>query len=139
MAKKPRKKPPTREKVASIWVDTASLLIGDPCQTLRSKRDKSKVPTYEDLLKARFPESEHPLPDLEKLLKEGKTAEEIWKVWKESRPVYQETVVFQNNHGTVGAVCLNVGNDGYYPVYLERNNKGEPRRIIIELGGKVKP
>jgi hypothetical protein len=39
---------------------------------------------------------------------------------------------------TVG-LAVRVGCDGWYPVYLETDEGGEPSRIIIELGGKVEP
>jgi hypothetical protein len=49
------------------------------------------------------------------------------------------SVTIPSRGGGVGGIAVTVGVDGWYPVYLERNKAGEMLRLIIELGGQVKP
>ena len=38
-----------------------------------------------------------------------------------------------------GDLSVQVGCDGWYPVYLETDDDGQPSRLVIELGGRMTP
>ena len=125
-----------RTKLGSIWVDTATLLIGDPCQILK-QTDKDCL-TYNDLVNLIFPgKPESEIQRVDELLKKrGKlTKEELEELSvKLKMPDPKKIVEIKNSYGGTGALAIGTGSDGYYPVYLEKDEKGE--RLIIELGGK---
>lgn len=99
----------TREKLGSIFTDTATLLIGDPCKVLYSSDDQERNhftwEAYVDLC-GDFCRKVVEVPDL---------------------------------LGRAGALSIQVGADGWYPVYLETDEDGRPARLVIELGGQVEP
>jgi hypothetical protein len=132
-----------REKLGSIWVDTASLLIGDPCQLLSSV--DSQALTYEDLLKLIF--STRSTKDKKRRsnlfdlgLKSGLSEADAKELMDLSMIVPPNKVVtIENSQGNIGAINYMTDCDGYYPVYVEFRTTGEPARLVIELGGKVRP
>lgn len=132
-----------RTKLCSVWSDTASLIVGDPCQLLTDVRLGRRVPTYNDLLGLVFPE--RPQGDRERvkeLLGRGDqlSQSDLKELIEESASATSNKVVtLLNERGGAGAVYIQTGCDGYYPVYLEYDSKGEGVRIVIELGGKVSP
>jgi hypothetical protein len=48
-----------REKIGSFWVDTATVMMGDPCQILQNDDCNKPVPTYKDLMEKFFPANPH--------------------------------------------------------------------------------
>lgn len=132
-----------RDKLGSIWVDTATLIIGDPCQLLVSGKD-TKVPTYDDLMKLAFPgkspETHARVDELMAKLVSDKMTQEEMEELKEGMmiPSPNKVVLMKNSNGGVGAISYQTGSDGYYPVYVEYDDKGKATRLVIELGGKVK-
>ncbi len=134
-----------RDKLGSIWVDTATLIIGDPCQLLASKKDEeTKVPTYDDLMKMTFPrespETHARVNELMARLPTDKMTQKDMEELQESMmmPSPNKVVLMKNSNGGVGAISYQTGSDGYYPVYVEYDAKGKATRLVIELGGQVK-
>lgn len=120
----------TREKLGSIWVDTANLLIGDPCQLLAS--EDSPVPTYDDLMKLKFPATVEGYEELLASIERGE------KPVIPLAKIAPNPVLLSNRHGGVGAICYSTGCDGYYPVFVEYEDD-KAKRLVIELGGQVEP
>jgi hypothetical protein len=141
----------TTAKLGSVWVDTATLLIGDPCRFIPDAGDPdptddpildyaeymdlwdqqgTKVPFLDDNSRAFF-SRQPPSDDRDGLLAATRTIEPAFvRIVAGDDPVEDSL--------TVG-LAVRVGCDGWCPVYLETDEGGEPSRIIIELGGKVNP
>lgn len=109
-----------RQKLGSFFVDTGTLLLADPCKVLPDE-DGPRI-TYDSLLE---------------LWNAGDTSVVIGGM---SMPVQQshQFVAVKDARGNNGAIAVSVGNDGWYPVFFERDESGA-ERIVIELGGQVKP
>jgi hypothetical protein len=140
----------TTEKLGAVWVDTATLLIGDPCRFITDPdldagesprmdyaeymalwdQQGAKVPFLDDASRAFFAR-QPPSDDRDGLLAATRTIEPAFvRIVAGDDPVEDSL--------TVG-LAVRVGCDGWCPVYLETDEGGEPSRIIIELGGKVEP
>ncbi len=125
-----------REWVGAFWVDTAMVLVGDPCQVLQNEDCNKPAPTYKDLMDKFFP-SQPRADRLDEILhKTAQTTEEL----REALGLIQRSpkfVSFSNPHGQAGSYTLQTGSDGWCHVYKESNDNGVVR-IIIECG-KVHP
>lgn len=128
----------SRVLVGSIWTDTGSLIIGDPCQLLSSQDGDAMC--YEKLLSLVYPESSKN-DRMQELANRGDLNKEeileLVELMKADVPVVNSQLPIPNMTGGTAALNLLVGSDGYYPVYLEKDETGE--RIVIELGGKIQP
>lgn len=127
-----------RAWVGAFWVDTAMVLVGDPCQVLQNEDCTKPAPTYKELIDKFFPS--HPRGERvdEILAKQGPTTDELREALDLiQRPPMPTAVSFQNTHGDAGSFALQTGTDGWYHVYKEYNSNGVVR-IIIECG-KVDP
>lgn len=94
-----------RTKLGSVFTDTATLLVGDPCKIL-----------------------------------EGDACLLGWDGYVDACGDYTKKVVeIPDPIGRAGALSVQVGSDGWYPVYLETDKEGKPARLVIELGGQVEP
>lgn len=112
------------EKLGSFWVDTATVLIGDPCQLLPSANPDDTVPST----------TRHQLIELF----QGSRQEELVEIAGvvhifHSAPGWKDHVVIPG-----GSLAVRVGTDGWCHVHLVRDARGAPRRIIIDIG-KVAP
>ncbi len=132
-----------RKKLGSIWVDTATILVGDPCQLL-ADGERSKVPVYADLLRRIFP-SRSPAEEARahELLSrpEELSVAELTELNELTRmPPPNRVVLLPNRSGEgIAAISILTGSDGFYPVYLEYDAEDNAARLVIELGGKVEP
>lgn len=120
-----------REKIGSFCVDTGTILMADPCQVVPESKKKARW-TYKDILGLFYTQ--------------GTTYTEPAIVHDDQvlfpaqeRTQRAEHVTLRSETNGVTGIVITVGVDGWYPVYLERNADGTPKRIIIECGGKVKP
>jgi hypothetical protein len=122
---------PPREKLGSVWVDTATLLVGDPCQFIR---EPGEAPLLDwDRYVELFDEqgTTHVVPALMR--------EDVEVLPASERAIPATRVAIANRRGGTAGLAVVVGCDGFYPVFLERGEDGEPLRLIIELGGQVEP
>jgi 2-hydroxy-3-keto-5-methylthiopentenyl-1-phosphate phosphatase len=122
------------EKLGSVWVDTAQIIIGDPCQIL--KTEDNQVPTFEELHNKIFYTADvvDDLIDEARSVNSSSEATELIRRLQKIMPKFRRFVTFANNNGFTGAIAVLCGTDGWYPVYLEYNDQGNPHRIIIEIG-----
>jgi len=123
-----------REFVGAFWVDTAMVLVGDPCQVLQNDDCTKPAPTYKELMDKFFPP--HPRDERvdQILAKPGPTTEELKEALERiQRPMTPNVINFSNTHGQPGSFALQTGTDGWYHVYKESNENGVVR-IIIECG-----
>jgi hypothetical protein len=122
---------PPREKLGSVWVDTATLLVGDPCQFIR---EPGEAPLLDwDRYVALF--DEQGATRVEPAVVVG--GEEVLPASERTIPATR--VAIANPRGGTAGLAVIVGCDGFYPVFLERGEDGEPLRLVIELGGQVEP
>ncbi len=63
------------------------------------------------------------------------TYDKFREAWGEG-PEFPPSIRLTSPSGQAVAVAVNVGVDGWYPVYHERDADGA-ERIVIELGGQV--
>ena len=100
------------EKIGSFWTDTAMVLVGDPCQFLRSKwKEVFTGLGYDDYL----------------------------KLWNNDF-VNGKYISVPNNHDTqMAGMAILTGCDGWHHVYLERDEQGEPSKLVVDLVAKTKP
>jgi hypothetical protein len=138
----------TRTKLGSVWTDVATILIGDPCRFVKNP-DESPEITYDELMailrppmtdaeSAEYAELEAKLsvePSAKKALGLLRKMNELLKNSRSRDISNYEARQIPPHKG----LAVNVGCDGYYPVYLVRNAKGEPVRIEILLGGRGEP
>lgn len=110
----------TRELLGSIWTDTAMLVVGDPCQLITDETE------YEAFCDRGEQYTETPM------VVGGKILSMLFCV-------VQKTWEVKNNLDGTGAIAVRTGTDGYFPVYLERDEQGKPFRLIVELSGLVEP
>ena len=103
------------EKIGSFWVDTANVLIGDPCQVLTDER-------YQELMEKLF------------YCDESETIQIAGETLTLPRMKTERFVPLPNRHGADGAFSINTGTDGWYPVYVEYDDDDNPVRIVIEIG-----
>jgi hypothetical protein len=112
-----------RIRIGSFFTDTATILIGDPCQFIRDERD--------------FGEKRKELNYMEFV--------DMWQAQAKKvpgffMPVEPNHIEIPNRHNGVAGIAVRTGSDGWYPVYLEYDEDDqEPVRVVIELGGKVSP
>ncbi len=130
-----------REKIGSFWVDTGTVLIGDPCQFLAGEGEPPRI-TYDSLSRL-WHEQGETVPSLDDREKEVfaklPPSPERDDLLAATRVIRPDFIRVDAPSGQPGGFVITVGNDGWYPVYLERDKYGEPKRIVIELGGYVKP
>lgn len=122
-----------RIKLGSFWTDTASLLLGDPCQLL-PPRGQERL-TWEDFQEQVARASQALAPPPRQIT--GPDGVRLTLPWLSSPP--PGMVLSVPGHGAEAAVRVQVDSDGYYPVYLEYDEHGQPCRVVIELGGQVRP
>lgn len=97
-----------REFVGSLWIDTASVMVGDPCQLLSSA-------------------------DQMYLNMERRAADDASE---EYSPVY--ATKDGSPVGSAIVSCTHSRCDGWAWVWIERDKNGEPLRLIVDLSTKVK-
>jgi hypothetical protein len=121
----------TREKLGSFFVDTGTILIADPCQVIHDHGESPHI-GYTRLIEL-FEEQGTPYTEPGIVLQGREVVPPLERVTP------ARSVTIPSRGGGVGGIAVNVGVDGWYPVFLERNKAGEMLRIIIELGGRVEP
>jgi hypothetical protein len=121
----------TREKLGSFWTDTGTILLGDPCQFVHDHGETPHI-SYTRLFDL-FEEQGRPYTE-PGIVVGGEVVVPPFERVERAR-----SVTIPSRGGGVGGIAVNVGCDGFYPVYMERDENGEPVRLIIELGGHVEP
>lgn len=120
-----------REKIGSFWVDTGTILLADPCQVVPVSKKKTRW-TYKDLLSLFYTQgtayTEPALVHDDHVIFPAR-----------ERTQRAEHITLRSDGNGVAGIVITVGVDGWYPVYLERNADGTPKRIIIECGGHTEP
>lgn len=123
---------PPREKLGSFFVDTASILIGDPCQFIKEPGEPPLLDwdRYVGLFE------EQGTPHVEPAV----VVDGVELIPAFARTIDAAHVAIEGPRGVNAGLAVMVGCDGFYPVYIERDEAtGEPMRLVIELGGQVKP
>lgn len=134
----------TREKLGSLWIDTATVIVGEPCALIADRRGDGPPIEYIDFVGLwREQGTRVPDPMAEQLVR---LSEQLGKpVPDDMRDATQvreaDHITVRNAHGTPGAFAVRTleNCDGWAAVYLERDKDGRPRRLIVDLNTKVEP
>jgi hypothetical protein len=133
----------TRTKLGSVWTDIATLLIGDPCRFIKEPGESPEITHIQMIEICHSSETaDAESEEFDRIMAEikanpGRFKELFPKLPRLSR---DSTANYEGRQiPPHKGLVVNVESDGYYPVYLVRNAKGEPVRIEILLGGKVEP
>lgn len=130
-----------REKLGSVWIDTATVIVGDPCQLLpdnrggrggRAGRDNQTNYTYAGYMVQAIEQGPKHEPDVRVI--HGQRFE------TPQRQEPAQVVRLPSGGDSSAAIAVRTceGCDGWAAVYLERDRQGRPRRLIVDLVTKVK-
>lgn len=120
-----------KDKIGSIWVDSGTILIADPCHVIPGKGEPPKI-DYDRLGELFYAQGRRYTEPAVVI-----AGEEIIPAGERVERALHVTIPSEGDG--VGGIVVGVGCDGWFPVFLEKDQDGEPLRIIIELGGQVKP
>jgi hypothetical protein len=117
---------PPREKIGSFLVDSATVLVGEPCHLVPGE-GKAPLVTY-DRLKEMFHEQGRAWTE------PAIAAGGVEVVPAAERRERAAVAAIPAPGGGTAGLAISVGYDGWCRVYLERDDRGDPERIIIEIG-----
>jgi hypothetical protein len=114
-----------REKIGAIWTDVAAIVVGDPCKMIPDERDRAPRITYGQFVEQMSGPRTFP----------GDPG------WEDARDPRDPVFLKGSDGNPCDAVALpTVENcDGWVHLYIERDEKGWPRRLIAELNARSEP
>lgn len=108
LIKQPEQQQLKKTQVGCISVDAGLVMVGDPCYHIgQDKQPKSFNKTWQEFVREELTYQDEPLNEVQ---------------------LYHDS-----NAVGLAVVIGNFGGDGCYPVYVETNEQGQQKRLIVEF------
>lgn len=129
-----------REKLGAIWIDTAAVIVGEPCFLVRGPDGPARRPTWGQFV-ASWEEQGEDVPD--DAARGANALAALRGLGVEPLPEMRKspTDVVRLGRDGAGAIAVRTleNCDGWARVYLDRDREGRPRRLIIDLNTTTEP